>query len=85
MAKIKNKDFEKKEFVTRQELAEIAGIRVTTIKYYAEIGLLEFNQEDKGFIRKYPKETTVNRLKEIQKLKDKRFTIEEIKARITKL
>lgn len=60
------------------ELAEETGLRASTIKYYVEQKLLPFEQEDKRLGRHFDKTTALQRLKEIQALKDKRKTIEEI-------
>jgi len=91
MAKIALKNAEKsnneaeKEYLSRQALAEISGLRISTIKYYSEIGLLLFEQEGEGLNRKFPKDESMKRLKEIQKLKAKRFTIGEIKEKLDQL
>lgn len=60
------------------ELAEQSGVRASTIKYYVEQKLLPFEQEDERLGRHFNKTTALQRLKEIQALKDKRKTIEEI-------
>ena len=69
---------EKNSILTIGELAEVSGIRQTTIKYYTEIGILPFSQEGERLTRKYKKEETLKKLKEIKKLKEKRLTIKEI-------
>ena len=61
------------------ELSELTGIRLSTIQYYAKIGLLPYDQEEIGLTRRFKKDFASKRLIEIQKLKDKRLTIEEIK------
>ena len=43
---------EKNNILTIGELAEVSGIRQTTIKYYTEIGILPFSQEGKRLTRK---------------------------------
>ena len=73
-----NKTTEKNNILTIGELAEVSGIRQTTIKYYTEIGILPFSQDGIRLTRKYKKEEALKRLKEIKKLKDKRLTIKEI-------
>ena len=64
--------------LTIGKLAEVSGIRQTTLKYYTELGILPFSQDGKRLTRKYKKEEALKRLKEIKKLKDKRLTIKEI-------
>lgn len=71
-----------KEFLRISELAKLSDTRVSTIKFYSDLGLLPFEQKGKGLTRRYPKDEALKRLKEIQKLKDKRFTIMEIKEKI---
>jgi len=67
-----------KDILTIGELAEVSGIRQTTLKYYTELGILPFSQAGERLTRKYKKEEALERLKEIKKLKEKRLTIKEI-------
>jgi DNA-binding transcriptional MerR regulator len=69
---------DKNSILTIGELAEVSGTRLTTLKYYTEIGILPFSQDGIRLTRKYKKEEALKRLKEIKKLKDKRLTIKEI-------
>jgi len=69
---------DKNSILTIGELAEVSGTRLTTLKYYTELGILPFSQDGKRLTRKYKKEEALKRLKEIKKLKDKRLTIKEI-------
>jgi DNA-binding transcriptional MerR regulator len=69
---------EKNEVLTIGELAEVSGIRLTTLKYYTELGILPFNQAEKRLTRKYKKEKALERLEKIKELKEKRLTIKEI-------
>ena len=64
--------------LTIGELAEVSGTRLTTLKYYTEIGILPFSQEGKRLTRKYKEKRALKRLEEIKKLKEKRLTIKEI-------
>ena len=72
------KNIEKDEVLTIGELAEVSGVRLTTLKYYTEIGILPFNQGGEKLTRKYNKEETLERLEKIKELKEKRVTIKEI-------
>ena len=72
------KNIEKDEVLTIGELAEVSGVRLTTLKYYTEIGILPFNQGGEKLTRKYNKEETLERLEKIKELKEKRLTIKEI-------
>ena len=72
------KTIEKNNILTIGELAEVSGIRLTTLKYYTELGILPFNQEGERLTRKYNKEEALERLEKIKELKEKRLTIKEI-------
>jgi len=72
------KTSEKNNILTIGELAEVSGVRLTTLKYYTELGLLPFNQAEKRLTRKYKKEEALERLEKIKELKKKRLTIKEI-------
>ena len=74
------KDKKNSELVSIGELAKISGLRSSTIKYYTEIGILPFKQEEEGLRRHYNKAKATKQLKEIKELQEeKRLTIEEIK------
>jgi len=68
----------KNNILTIGELAEVSGTRLTTLKYYTELGILPFNQAEKRLTRKYIKEEALERLEKIKELKEKRLTIKEI-------
>jgi DNA-binding transcriptional MerR regulator len=56
----------------------LSGTRLTTLKYYTELGILPFNQAEKRLTRKYKEEDALERLEKIKELKEKRLTIKEI-------
>ena len=72
------KGIKEDNILTIGELAEVSGIRLTTLKYYTELGILPFNQEGERLTRKYKEKEVLERLKEIKKLKEKRLMIKEI-------
>ena len=76
--KMNKKTSEKNNILTIGELAEVSGIRLTTLKYYTELGILPFNQAEKRLTRKYNKEEALERLEKIKELKEKRLTIKEM-------
>ena len=78
------KAIEKNNILTIGELAEVSGTRLTTLKYYTELGILPFNQAEKRLTRKYKEEEALERLKKIKELKGKRLTIKEIIDRFNK-
>lgn len=67
-----------KQKLTIGELAEVSGVRLSTLKFYTEKGLLEYEQADRGLRRYYDKDRALKRLSEIKELKKKRLTLEEI-------
>ncbi|MEA3295778.1 MAG: MerR family transcriptional regulator [Patescibacteria group bacterium] len=69
---------ERNNFLTIGELAEVSGTRLTTLKYYTELGILPFSQAEKRLTRKYKKGEVLERLEKIKELKEKRLTIKEI-------
>ena len=79
------KTMEKNKILTIGELAEVSGIRLTTLKYYTELGILPFNQGGERLTRKYNKEEALERLEKIKEMKEKRLTIKEIVKYFNKL
>ena len=69
---------DKNSILTIGELSEISGTRLTTLKYYTELGILPFSQDGIRLTRKYKKEEALKRLEKIKELKGKRLTIKEI-------
>ena len=69
---------EKNKVLTIGELAEVSGTRLTTLKYYTELGILPFGQDGERLTRRYKKEEALKRLEKIKELKKKRLTIKEI-------
>ena len=69
---------EENNILTIGELSEVSGTRLTTLKYYTELGILPFSQDGERLTRKYKKEEALERLEKIKELKGKRLTITEI-------
>ena len=67
-----------KEFIKMSELAELNGVRYSTVKYYGELGILPYEQQGKRLVKKYKREVASKRLQEILKLKSEGKTIPEI-------
>ena len=72
------KTIEKNNVLTIGELSEVSGTRLTTLKYYTELGILPFNQAEKRLTRKYTEGEALERLEKIKELKEKRLTIKEM-------
>jgi len=67
-----------KDTLRKGELSKISGTRISTIKYYSEIGILPYQQKDTGLSRVYDRKASLQRLKEIRALKRKGISIQEI-------
>jgi len=68
----------KLDFLKMSELAELNGVRYSTIKYYAELGLLPYEQKGKRLAKYYPRIEASQRLKAILKLREQGDTVPEI-------
>jgi len=62
------------------EIAELAGVSKRTIDYYTNLGLLKPVRSENNY--RYYSEEALVRLKIIEDMKAKRFTLEEIKEQI---
>ena len=71
-------EIKQKDFLKMSELAELNNVRYSTIKFYAELGLLPFEQKGKRLAKYYPTKEASQRLKEILKLKEKGKSIGEV-------
>ncbi len=60
------------------ELAELNGVRYSTVKYYSELGLLPYEQQGKRLAQYYPTKEASQRLKEILHLREKGKSIGEV-------
>lgn len=67
-----------KDTLRKGELSKISGTRISTIKYYSEIGILPYQQKDTGLSRVYDRKASLERLKEIRALKRKGLSMNEI-------
>jgi len=76
--KLTLEEVKQREFIKMSELAELNGVRYSTVKYYTELGLLPCEQQGKRLAKKYNREVASKRLKEILKLKGKGKTIPDI-------
>jgi len=72
------KQIKQREFLKLAELAELAGVRYSTIKYYSELGLLPYEQRGDRLAKYYPRAEATRRLKEILKLRRQGKTLTAI-------
>jgi len=71
-------EIKKRDFLKMSELAELNNVRYSTIKFYAELGLLPFKQQGKRLAKYYPAKEASQRLKEILRLRDKGQSVGEV-------
>jgi len=71
-------EIKKRDFLKMSELAELCGVRYSTIKFYSELGLLPYEQHGKRLAKYYPAKEASKRLQEILRLKVKGKTIPDI-------
>lgn len=67
-----------RELLKMSELAELNGVRYSTIKYYSELGLLPYEQHGERLAKHYPAKEASKRLKEILRLREQGKTIPDI-------
>ncbi|MEE1106991.1 MAG: MerR family transcriptional regulator [Macrococcus canis] len=63
------------------ELAKLAGVTNRTVDYYTNLGLLEFNRSESNY--RYYSRAMVDRIKEIEQLKQEGMHLNEIKNKFT--
>ncbi|MBQ1372219.1 MAG: MerR family transcriptional regulator [Oscillospiraceae bacterium] len=71
---------EQSDVITIGELARLSGVRYSTLKYYSELGLLPFAQNDVGLTRRYERAAALSSLQEIIALRASGKSIREIQA-----
>lgn len=71
-------EINQKEYIKLSELAELNGVRYSTVKYYSELGLLPYEQQGKRLAKKYNREVASNRLKEILTLREQGKSVPDI-------
>lgn len=67
------------------ELAEKAGVPISTIKYYTDLGLLRVQDYMLGGFRLYNEKESLLRLRRIKEMLEKGYSIKEIKENIDKI
>jgi len=73
-----------KEFVKAPELAKLGNTKSSTIKYYAEEGLLEFHQTRPNSHKIFSLKENLKRLKKIKDLQERGYSIEMVKNKLSK-
>ena len=75
---------EQAEFVTIGELVRLTGARYSTLKFYTEEGLLDFEQSEPNLTRRYRRTESLQRIALLRELRHNGKSIPEIKALVHK-
>lgn len=70
---------ENSPFVTIGELVRLTGVRYSTLKFYTEEGMLDFEQAEENLTRRYKRVDTIQRISHIKSLRAEGKTIPQIK------
>jgi len=66
------------------EMAREAGVLVSTIRYYTDMGLLRVVASTQGGYRLYEREDTLERIHTIKTINGRKWTLAEIKEELEK-
>ncbi|MDH5173762.1 MAG: MerR family DNA-binding transcriptional regulator [Elusimicrobiota bacterium] len=66
------------------EIAKLAGVTTSLVRYYTDIGLLRVAGQTKGGYRLYDREETVRIIREVKPPMERRRTLKEIKENMDK-
>ena len=72
------------DFLKMSDLAELCGVRYSTVKYYSELELLPYEQKGKRLAKYYPRIEARQRLKAILKLRGQGETVPAIISQFIK-
>lgn len=67
------------EYVTIGELVRLTDVRYSTLKFYTEEGLLPFEQAEENLTRRYRRESSMERIALLRRLREEGKSIPEIK------
>ena len=68
----------KEKLLKAGELAKLAGVLVSTVRFYTKLGMLSADGYTPGKYNLYAKDKALKRLRQIEELKQRRFTLDEI-------
>ena len=66
------------------EIAKVAGVPLSTVRYYTDIGLLKVASHTEGGYRLYNREETLSIIRKIKPVVDRRRTLKQIKEDLAK-
>ena len=70
------------EYVTIGELVRLSATRYSTLKFYTEEGMIDFEQAEENLTRRYKREDALKRIALIKSFKDDGLTIPAIKIKL---
>lgn len=70
---------EQSEYVTIGELVRLTDVRYSTLKFYTEEGLLQFEQAEEHLTRRYKRVESVTKIRQIRQLREEGKSIPQIK------
>jgi DNA-binding transcriptional MerR regulator len=73
-----------RDFLKLSELAELCGVRYSTVKFYSEMGLIPFQQQGPRLAKYYPQAEASARLKEILRMREQGKSVPDIITHILK-
>ena len=82
MIKLKRKDRLELGLLKLGEIAPLAGVLPSAIRYYSNLGLLQVSEYTQGKYRLFNKEETLDRMAKINEFKEQGLALDEIKVRI---
>ncbi len=66
------------------EIAKLAGVTTSLVRYYTDIGLLRVASQTKGGYRLYDREETIRIIREVKPPVERRRTLKEIKENMNR-
>jgi DNA-binding transcriptional MerR regulator len=69
---------DKTKLLKAGELAKLTGVLVSTIRFYTKLGLLAADGYTPGKYNLYAKDKALKRLRQVEDLKQRRLTLDEI-------
>ena len=82
MLKLKRKDRLKLGLLKLGEIAALAGLLPSAIRYYSDLGLFKVADYTQGRYRLFKKDETLARMAKIKELKGKGLTLDKIKEKL---
>jgi len=82
MVNLKRKERLKLGLLKLGEIAPLAGVLPSAVRYYSNLGLLKVSDYTQGKYRLFKKDETLARMAKIKELKSKGLTLDKIKKEV---